>query len=75
MSAEYVIAQHSKRLHIGVEQMNTTLRRPICGQLSPAGWFLNSVYGQYLGRNVTRICSACVREADRISGLAAGIQR
>lgn len=73
MSAKYIVAPQGKRKHIGVQPSSRFPRQPLCGQKELDGWFLQGKLR--LGRNVTRICSACVREADRISGLAAGIQR
>lgn len=75
MSATLICTEQGKRLHIGVYGEGESSRSPICGQSAMDGWYLNSAYGSLLGRRVTRICSACVREADRISGLAAGLQR
>jgi hypothetical protein len=74
MSARYIVAPQGKRKHIGVGLAGRSTL-PLCSQKSSDGWYSLAFLRPVLNRNVTRICSACVREADRISGLAAGIER
>lgn len=69
MSAEYLVAWQGKRRHIGFGG------EPICGESSCNAWASESEIGHLLGRHITQICSACVREADRIAVLAAGGDR